>query len=583
MNQSQGTRREQVPSLRHLISSTWFAPAMLALLFVIFLAGLLWLVHNRSMQVTRANLAGSVSTAQESMRLRLHATRDHLVNMAEDMARHTITQELFSERLGHYMTEHPELVSAMYVDAEGQAQWAVPKPWEEKVLGRPLACPRSLEVCGLARQCGQPVYSDVHISLQNEPAFDLCVPIHDGEKNYGAIVAVYSCDRMLRNMISRDIVHENRVSLVDGSQNIIVTLPAVTQIDERLSAMEELDPPGQGLALRLDRYGSGFWGVGMTLLVVLCVGLAFGMSCGMWSLRRQVARRIEAESQLRQAHDGLAERVRERTIDLEAANLRLKTEMNERRRAEEESRKHQEELAHVARVSTMGEMATGLAHELNQPLGAIANFAEGGLRLMDANNAPPESLRMALTEVSEQARRAGKIIHRMRSFVATGEPRRERLALKPLAEELIDLIAADCRQEQIDLHLDVPEALPEVLVDGIQIQQVLLNLIRNAIEALRQSAAGQRRIDVSATPGDNGMVTVSVGDSGPGCPPQTLEHLFDAFFTTKKSGIGMGLSISRSIIEAHGGRIWASSRQAGGLMVQCTIPTADGAQDEPAS
>jgi C4-dicarboxylate-specific signal transduction histidine kinase len=342
-----------------------------------------------------------------------------------------------------------------------------------------------------------------------------------------------------------------------------------------------LDPPGNGVSVRLDRYGNGFWGVGMMLLVVLCVGLAFGMAWGMWSLKRQIARRVDAQRLLREAHDGLAERVRERTADLEAANQRLQSEMAERRRAEEEARRHQEELAHVTRVSTMGEMATGLAHELNQPLGAIASFAEGSLRLMESDRATPEVLRTALMEVSEQARRAGLIIHRLRSFVATGEPKRERQQLKLLAEELADLLASDFRHDQIDFHLDVPESLPAVLVDGIQAQQVLLNLIRNAIEALRQVNSGHRRIDVTAMRGDSDMVTVSVSDTGPGCPPESMARMFEAFFTTKKSGIGMGLSISRSIVQAHGGRIWAVNRPSGGLTVQFTIPTANGEHDVP--
>ena len=581
MNESQETRQEAIRSLRHFVGSTWFAPAVLALLFVGVLSGLLWLVNAQSLQTTRANLSSSIRTAQESIHLRLHATQDHLVTLAEDMARETITQELFSERLAHYMGEHPELISAMYVGADGKARWAVPPQWEEKVLRRPLACARSLEICQEAKRTRRPVYSDVHISLQNEPAFDLCVPIHDRKKSLGSIVAIYSCERMLRNMISREIVHEHRASLIDAQGNTIVALPAVARLDERLFVTASLDPPGEGLSLRLDRYGIGFWGIGMTLLVVLCVGLAFGMSWGMWSLKRQIVRRVEAQRLLREANAGLTERVRERTADLEASNQSLKIEMGERRRAEEETRQHQEELAHVARVSTMGEMATGLAHELNQPLGAIANFAEGSLRLIESDRANLADLRTALTEVSDQAQRAGRIIHRLRSFVATGEPKKERHQLRPLVEELVDLVATDFRQEQIDFHLDVPESLPAVLVDGIQTQQVLLNLIRNAIESLQQVDFDHRRIDVTARPSNNGMVTVSVLDTGAGCPPESMARIFEAFFTTRKSGIGMGLSISRSIVKAHGGNIWSTNNSSGGLTVQFTIPTVDGAHDVP--
>lgn len=577
MNESQLAQREDGRGLRHLAGSTWFAPAVLAMLFVGVLSLLLWLIQAQALQTDRTNLTCAIRTAQEGIRQRLHAVRDHLVTLAEDMARDTITQDLFTQRLTHHMEEHPEFVSAMYVDANGTARWAVPTQWEEKVLGRPLACPRSLEGCREAKRTGSPVYSDVHISLESEPAVDLSIPMYAQGRFLGSIVAVYSCERMLRSLISQEILEEHRASMVDAQGNTIVALPAVARIDERLFATAALDPPGNGLSLRLDRYGSGFWGVGIMLLAVLCVGLAFGMSWGMWSLKRQIARRVEAQRLLREAHDGLAERVRERTVDLESANQRLQGEMAERRRAEEEARRHQEELAHVTRVSTMGEMATGLAHELNQPLGAIASFADGSLRLMESDRATPEALRTALTEVSEQARRAGLIIHRLRSFVATGEPKRERRQLKPLAEELADLVATDFRHDQIDFHLDVPESLPAVLVDGIQTQQVLLNLIRNAIDALRQEDSfDYRRIELTATPADNGMVAVSVSDTGPGCPPESMARMFEAFFTTKKSGIGMGLSISRSIVEAHGGRIWALNRPSGGLTVQFTIPTANG-------
>ncbi|MCE5278342.1 MAG: ATP-binding protein [Planctomycetaceae bacterium] len=573
------TRERKEGGLRHLAGSTWFAPAAMALLFVGVLGALIALIHARTLETDRAALTSSIHTAQENIRQRLHATHDHLVTLAEDMGRQTITQELFSQRVGHYMSEHPELVSAMYVDPDGKARWVIPPQWEEQVLGRPLACPRSLEICQEATRTRKAVYSDVHISLQNEPAFDLSVPIYAGPTSRGSIVGVYSCQRVLRNMLSREILHEHRASLIDPRENVIVALPAVAGIDERLFATAALEPPGQGLALRLDRYGRGFWGVGMTLLVILCLGLALGMSWGMWSLGRQIARRGQAERLLREANDTLAQRVRERTADLESANRHLQREIVERQRAQDESRQHQAELAHVARVSTMGEMATGLAHELNQPLGAIAGFAEGALRLMESDKATPQTLHTVLGEVSEQARRAGRIIQRLRSFVASGQPRTEPHRLRPLMEELVDLVAAELRQKQIDFHLDVSDALPQVQVDAIQTQQVLLNLIRNAIEALEQTRGPARRIDVTAALPQDGAVVVSVCDSGPGCPPESIEKMFDAFFTTKSSGLGMGLSISRSIIEAHGGRIWAAANPGGGLAVHFSIPTSDGGHD----
>ena len=561
-------------TFRRFFGRAWFGPAVLALLFLLVLGGLLWLIQTRTFQTDQADLSGSIRTAQESVHLRLHATRDYLVMLAEDMARGAVTEELFVRRVGHYMGEHPELVSAVYVDAGGTARWAAPKHSEGKVVGLALACPRSLHGCKHARRDRQPVYSPAHISLQGEPAFDLCVPIFLGGQHRGSIVGVYSCERMLRHMLHREILQNHRASLVDASGNVIVPLPAAAHVDERLVASIALDPPGHGIALRLGRYGGGFWGVGMALLTLLCVGLVTGMSWGMWSLKRQIARRAQAEQLLREGRDELAQRVRERTVDVETANEQLQREMDERRRAEERARQRQEELAHVARVGTMGEMAAGLAHELNQPLGAIMTFAEGGLRLIESGKGSTDALHGALTEVSEQALRAGRIIHRLRSFVTGGEPQRTPHALRQLVEELVDLVAMDIRQEQIDFHLDVPDNL-SVLVDGIQTQQVLLNLIRNAVEAMQQVDAQWRSLVVATGPAEDGLIEVTVSDTGPGCPPETLSKMFDAFFSTKEAGIGMGLSISSSIVEAHGGILWATPNTDHGLTVHLTLPIAN--------
>ncbi len=576
MERSDSGAAQAPRGLRYFASTTWFAPALLAVLFLGVLAGLLWLIQARALSADRATLAASIRTAQASIRQRLLATRDHLVTVAEDLADTTVSADLFSLRLTRYMSEHPELVSVTSVDAGGIARWAVPAEPKETLAER-----RSPETCREAQRRQVPVYSEVHISPQNEPAFDVCIPIVQAGKPLGAIVGTYSCERILRNMLHREILLQYRASLVNTDGIVIVALPAVERLDERLFAAVRLDPPGQGVLLRLDRYGSGFWGVGMTLLSILCVGLAFGMSIGMWSLKRQIARRAWAERLLREAHDGMAERVRERTADLEIANLQLQREIGQRERAEDQARQRLEELAHVARVSTMGEMAAGLAHELNQPLGAIAGFAEGSLRLIESDRATtPDVLHVPLTEIAEQARRAGQIIHRLRAFVATGQPQRLAHELKPLVEELVALVASELRQEQIDLRLDVPAALPPVLVDGIQAQQVLLNLIRNAMESLqRVPGAARRRIEVTARPAAGGLVMVSVADTGPGCPPETIDRLFDAFFTTKPNGMGMGLSISRSIIEAHEGTLWATPNSSGGLTVHFTVQVVNGGND----
>ena len=558
----------------------WLGPAALAVLFIAFLGGLLWFMQNRALRRDHNDLVASAATAATNIQQRLTASRDYLEMLAEDMARGAVEADLFQRRLSQYIADHPELVNVFYVEENMTIRRRAPSTIGWKAGTVQLASLESRQAFQSARATRRSVYSRPLVTPQGEAAFEVHAPVFTKDRFAGALVGVYSCRRLLRHMLQREILHEHHVSLLDGDESTTAALPATSRVDERLIKVVRLDPPGRGVALRLARYGSGFWGVGLTLLTVLCVGLVVGMAWGLWSLNRHIARRAEAEQSLRQARDELARRVRERTAELEAANKKLKQEMSERQRAEQSARQRQEELAHVARVSTMGEMAAGLAHELNQPLGAIATFAEGGVRLMEAGKPKPEDLRMLLDEVSEQARRAGQIIHRLRAFVAKGEPRKSAASVGELCDEVVDLLAMDIRQNQVELHRDIQDDLPLVTVDRIQIQQVLLNLMRNALEAMAKQPAGRRRLTVRGCVVEDGTVEVAVRDSGPPCPPESLEQLFEAFYTTKNSGIGMGLPISRSIIETHGGRLWVERNPDRGLTFRFTLPAGEEQADE---
>jgi two-component system sensor kinase FixL len=242
--------------------------------------------------------------------------------------------------------------------------------------------------------------------------------------------------------------------------------------------------------------------------------------------------------------------------------------------AEMEARKQRERLAHVARLGTMGEMAAGIAHELNQPLAAIANYTQACQRLVAAGDMDAEELDQVLGRVTAQARRAGDVIQRLRAFVRRHTPDRRNRDARELIHEILPLVEMDCRSHEVELELALQEDLPRIQVDGIQLQQVLLNLTRNAVEAMNASAPETRRLVVRTRVVNEDEVEISVADTGPGVPDTLLEQLFEPFFTTKPEGMGLGLSLSRSIIEAHGGTLrYDSGREKGGFF-KIGLPTA---------
>lgn len=242
--------------------------------------------------------------------------------------------------------------------------------------------------------------------------------------------------------------------------------------------------------------------------------------------------------------------------------------------AEMEARKQRERLAHVARLGTLGEMAAGIAHELNQPLAAIANYTQACQRLVAAGDMDAEELGQVLGRVTAQARRAGGVIHRLRAFVRRHTPDRRNCDANELIQEILPLVEMDCRSHEVDLRLKFQSDLPRVQVDGIQLQQVLLNLTRNAVEAMNACAPEVRRLVIRTEALGDDEVGLAVEDAGPGVPDTMLEQLFEPFFTTKPEGMGLGLSLSRSIIEAHGGTLRYDSHPSGGSIFRIRLPTA---------
>jgi two-component system sensor kinase FixL len=233
----------------------------------------------------------------------------------------------------------------------------------------------------------------------------------------------------------------------------------------------------------------------------------------------------------------------------------------------------QSELVHISRLSAMGEMASALAHELNQPLAAISNYMKGSRRLLaDSTDPNAPKIESAMDRAAEQAIRAGQIIRRLRDFVSRGESEKRVESLSKLIEEAGALGLTGAREQNIQLRFNLNPDFDLVLVDRVQIQQVLVNLFRNALEAMSQSS--QRELIVSNAEVGDEMLEVTVSDTGSGFHDDVKSHLFQTFFTTKETGMGVGLSISRSIIEGHGGRMWAETNASGGATFRFTLPTA---------
>lgn len=289
--------------------------------------------------------------------------------------------------------------------------------------------------------------------------------------------------------------------------------------------------------------------------------------------------RKQAEAELQYARDGLQLRVEERTAELKQTNAQLLAEMAERKRAEDAYYEAQAELARMTRMSALGALAASISHEVNQPLAAVVSNADACMMWLSSDPPNLEEARAAVDSIAQQGTRASDVVRHIRAMFTKATPERAKVQMNELIRDVGALVEAAALRNQVSLQTELAPNLPATMGDRVQLQQVMVNLILNGIEAMSDVAGRPRRLLIRSQTQGSDMLLVAVRDSGVGIAPQDEKRIFDAFFTTKTQGMGMGLSISHSIVEAHGGRLSASNNDDYGATFQFTLP----AGGEPAS
>jgi C4-dicarboxylate-specific signal transduction histidine kinase len=288
----------------------------------------------------------------------------------------------------------------------------------------------------------------------------------------------------------------------------------------------------------------------------------------------------KSEGALREAHDQLEIRVAERTTELRNSNTELRRIIQEHDKAQQALMKTQAELAHLSRVLSMGELTASIAHEISQPLTAVVTHGHACLEWLSADPPNVAKVRQTAESIIRDGTRAGSVLGRIRSLFKKEPPTKDWFDMNEVIEELTVFLRDEAIGRGISIRTQFAPGLPRIKGDRIQLQQVVLNLLLNGMDAMTKTAGSSKEIRVGSRSGDSDEVVVWVEDCGVGLPPEIEGKIFDPFFTTKPQGVGMGLSISRSIVESHRGRLWAEPRPSGGSLFQFAIPLRPKDSDE---
>jgi two-component system sensor histidine kinase DctS len=625
-------------------------------MFVAAVISLLWFLEKSEHEEQRTTLISDMLWLEQNLRFLLAHNEEILghfdpqrINLPDVFDAHA--RSLINNKTGIYQI--------IWLDRSGKILHALPVPTNTVMVGEgdgPLPSP---SLSGLAHSLGRAVYSPAYPIVQSDWQFEVHVPVFRGGQIAGTAVGIYSIRRLLEDSVPWWLAERYRIGIIDQANQQLGLRSKVSDVAPGSEYQIPFDPPGHGLSLHAMPYELSKPLAGRLISAALVV-LAILVLFSLWALRRDVQRRLAAESALqtevafrKAMEDSVKTGLRARNLEgkityvnpafcrmvgwpaeeligrmppmpywaeesldeardmnarvmagqapSEGFELQFKrrngerfdaliheaplidshgqhagwmgsvVDITERTRAAELARQQEERLQASARLITMGEMASSLAHELNQPLSAISGYAAGCRNLIAAGTTSLDELDGALAKCQEQAQRAGRIIRRIYEFVRRHEPKTELCDLDTLLSDLIVLIEADARRQNIRIIRQLQPALPIIQADQILLGQAVLNLMKNGIESMRQTAGGDQTLTVSAQ-STNQQILISITDCGCGISAEDTMKLFEPFYTTKSEGLGVGLNICRSVVEAHHGRLWFEPNPEKGSTFHISLP-----------
>lgn len=517
----------------------WWLPRLAFVLLVMAVGTQLWLSERADREEEKSTLISDILWLEQSLRFNLQHNEELLGNIRSKQIKNDHNFDAYARIL---LENHTGLSHIAYLES-GSIRTPHPRP------ALPTGLMSTLDdSLRLMHALHKPVYGPAFKEANGEWLFTVLVPIQTPATQPGqapgAMIGVYSFAKMLNDVAPWWLAQRNHIGFTDHSGRILAKRSHLETQTSSISHNLAFDPPGHGLSLWAApiRPPIPLSGKFLSISLVILTGL---LLWSLWVLRRHMRQRLETEKQLRQ---------------------------------------QQERLQTSTRLIAMGEMASSLAHELNQPLAAISSYTTGSINLIDAGQTDLSEIREVLSRVDDQSQRAGHIIRRIYEFMRRSEPKIEPCDMGLLIHEVADLVEVDAQRHHICIERAIAANLPILQGDKVLLRQVLFNLMRNGIEAIYNAPTQGRTyaLNISAyREGDT--LRIDIRDQGPGISPEIAKHLFEPFFTTKPEGLGIGLNICRSVVEAHRGQLSHAPAPQGGTVFSLSLPITPSLSDSSMS